>query len=143
MKNYWIITVANPWCDMLLRGLKTMELRKRVPNLQAGDIIFVCRKGGGTVIVGSFELTCLNNYPLFVLTLPRYVELHRVKEYDIREYANGASCLFGLTLSRIRFEGGMKVEDFGYVRNPQNFYRIKPDFWHNIPAEIMTRNLPK
>lgn len=29
IREYWIITVANPYCDLFLRGLKTMELRKR------------------------------------------------------------------------------------------------------------------
>lgn len=136
MKNFWIMTVANPWCDLLLRGLKTMELRKRVPELQVGDVILVCRKGGGSVIVGAFRLTDLCFYSVNYLCQKEKFIQHRVKDDEIKKYANGSSCLFGLRLSRIRFDENIKIEDFGFKRNPQNFVRIKPDFWYNIPLEI-------
>lgn len=137
MRNFWIITVENPWCDLLLRGLKTMELRRRLPHLQAGDVIFVCRKGDGTAIVGAFKLVSVGVYKIFLLGLPKYVRRHRLKDDELKRYANGSSFLYGLTLSRLRFSENLKVEDFGYVRNPQWFYRVKTDWWHKIPQVIM------
>lgn len=136
MKNYWIITVADPWCDLLLRGLKTMELRKKVPNVQAGDIIFVCRKGGGTTIIGVFKLISLESYTLYVLKLPEKNSMHRVKEDEMFKYARESNRLFGLVLKRLKNNENIKIEDFGYTRNPQNFYRIKVDFWYKIPKEL-------
>lgn len=137
MRNFWIMTVANPWCVLLLRGLKTIELRKRVPNLQVGDVIFVCRKGGGTPIVGAFRLLGVSYYSLFCLSQRDKVCQHRLSVDEVKKYANGSSHLYGLRLLRIRFDESIKVEDFGCTRNPQGFYRIRTDFWHNIPEVII------
>ena len=114
-----------------------MELRKRVPNLRVGDVIFVCRKGGGTSIVGAFRLLGVFYYSLFCLCQSEKVLQHWLSADEVKKYANGSSHLFGLRLSLIRFDESKKVEDFGYTRNPQGFYRIRVDFWHNIPEVIM------
>lgn len=137
MREFWIMTVADPWCDLLLRSFKSMELRKRVPNLRVGDVIFVCRKGGGTSIVGAFRLMDLYCYGLSCLSRREKVCQHRLSADEVEKYANGSSHLFGLSLLRIRFDESIKVEDFGYTRNPQGFYRIRVDFWHNIPKVVM------
>lgn len=137
MKNFFIITVANPWCDWLISGYKTMELRRKVPNLKIGDIIFICRKGFGTEIVGAFQLLFWGPYTLVDLKSPRYKQLHRVDDYKIERYANGGCELYGLHLARLRLEKTLKIEDFGYIRNPQCFNKIKTVYWHNIPEEML------
>jgi predicted transcriptional regulator len=136
-KNFWIITVANPYCDLLLRGLKTMELRRLIPALQVGDVIFVCRAGGGTEIVGAFKVQGVNCFSVSYFCRDYVVEKHRVAPELVKSYGKGRPFLFGIILSRIRFRTPLKVEDFGYTGNPQYFYRVKVDFWHKIPSEIM------
>jgi predicted transcriptional regulator len=120
-------------------GLKKMELRKRVPNLQVGDIIFVCRKGGGTTIVGAFRLLGVFYISVYRLCQRGYIYSHFLVADEVKKYAAGHRYLYGMGLSRIYFDESIKVEDFGYTRNPQCFYRIRADFWHNIPEVIMKR----
>ena len=139
MKFFWIITVSNPYCDYLLRGLKTMELRRRLPDIVEGDIIFVCRKGYGTEIVGAFKLEQIICRTVDFFCQPYIRTKHRVCAEEVIKYAHQSPALYGLILSRIRFGECIKVEDFGYTRNPQNFYRIKVDFWHKIPPMFFER----
>lgn len=138
-KNFWIITVANPYCDLLLRGLKTMELRRRIPYVQEGDVIFVCRAAGGTEIVGALKVVSLKRGTISYFCQDYMVRKHRVNPELLKAYGDGRLFLYGLTLSRITFCTPMKVEDFGYTRNPQYFYRIGVDFWHKIPPEIFEK----
>lgn len=137
MRNFWIITISNPYCDYLLRGIKTMELRRRLPGITEGDIILVCRKGHGTEIVGAFKLELIICRTVKYFCQGYLYDSHRVRADEVIKYAHQSPALYGLKLSRIRFGECLKVEDFGYTRNPQNFYRIKVDFWHKIPLNIL------
>lgn len=131
--NYWIITVKEPYCDYILRGLKTMELRKSVPlTLWPGDVIFIVRKGDHGSIVGACSVTSVlvGSVNFFYAY---YDYKHRVGLIEMREYADDDRFLFGIGLKRIEINSlSLNVRSFGYERAPQWFYRIRPEFKSTI-----------
>lgn len=127
--NYWIITVKEPYCGSILRGRKTMELRRAVPPaLRPGDVIFIVRKGDHGNIVGACFVTSIFDGPVTYFCKYHYSE-HCVRLGKIKEYAGDRRRLFGIGLRRIKIDSWcLNVQSFGYERAPQFFYRIRPEF---------------
>lgn len=127
--NYWIITVSQPWCDSILLGLKTMEIRKDVPsNLNVGDIIFIVRKGDRGRIVGACRVESVLKESLSYYLNYCFGE-HRLSGEILKKYVGNRHCVYGIGLERLKLDSWcLNVGSFGYERAPQWFYRIKPEF---------------
>lgn len=131
--NYWIITVKESYCDYILRGLKTMELRKSVPPaLRPGDVIFIVRKGDHGSIVGAcFVTTVRVGTVTYFHTC--YGFAHRVNLGELIEYAGDRRIIYGIGLNRMELGSWcLNVRSFGFNRAPQWFYRIRPEFKSTI-----------
>ena len=136
--NYWIITVANPWCDSILNGWKTMEVRKTVPSdLHYGDVIFIARKGGHGRIVGAFLVVSILSAPVSSFCVHWYSE-HRLTSNVLHDYAGSYSSLVGIGLDRMKLDTwALTVRSFGLERSPQWFYRIRPEYKSTIERVLI------
>ena len=131
--NYWIITVAQPHCDNILRGLKTMEIRRRIPmRMNLGDVIFIVRKGARGHIVGACQVTYLTRGPVSYFCKV-FLEKHRLSADELIEYAGDARFLVGLGLERLRLDTWcLTCQSFGFKRSPQWFYQVSPEYQSTI-----------
>lgn len=131
--NYWIITVAEPYCGQILHGIKTMEIRKRKPaELTLGDIIFIVRKGDKGHIVGACRVFTLTRESVSYFCNYRREE-HRLSATALKEYAGDARLLFGIGLKIQRVDTWcLTVRSFGFERAPQWFYRVRPEYQSTI-----------
>lgn len=136
--NYWIITVANPWCDSILNGLKTMEIRKEVPSsLNIGDIIFIVRKGSRGRISGACRVksVCAGSLDFFINYRPAD---HRLSGELLKKYAGNRNSLYGIGLERVKFDQWcLTVRSFGFERSPQWFYKIRPEYKSTIERVLI------
>lgn len=125
--NYWIITVAEPYCGYILRGSKTMEIRRRVPKgLNPGDIILIVRKGEKGRIVCACRVTSLITESVSYFCNNRLSE-HRVSATALKKYAGDARFLVGIGVKTKRiYILCFYVQAFGFGLAPQWFYRINP-----------------
>ena len=131
--DYWIITVKEPYCGYILRGMKTMEIRKSVPStLRPDDVIFIARKGEKGHIVGACSVTSvLKGSVAYFCTY--FSQRHRLNPSDLKEYAGHCHDLIGIGLNRIKLDTWcLNVRSFGFEMSPQNFYRIKPEYMSTI-----------
>lgn len=131
--NYWIITVDTPWCDYILRGIKTMEIRKDVPSdLNVGDIIFIVRKGGHGCIVGACRVESVLTESLSYFLNYRLCE-HRLSGEMLKKYAGNRHRLCGIGIKSLKLDlWCLNVRAFGYEWAPQWFYRINPEYKSTI-----------
>lgn len=136
--NYWIITVASPWCSYILLGMKTMEIRKSVPtDLNVGDIIFIVRKGEKGHIVGACRVTSVlrESVQFFVSYHSRE---HRLSLGQLNRYAGNRRLLFGIGLKRLKLDAWcLSVRSFGFECSPQWFYRIRPEYKSTIERVLI------
>lgn len=138
--NYWIITVSQPWCDSILLGRKTMEIRKEVPSdLNVGDIIFIVRKGDRGYIACACRVE-----GVFKESLSYYLNYcsgeHRLSGEMLKKYAGKRHSLYGIGLKRLKLDTWcLNVGSFGYERAPQWFYRIKPEFKSMIERVLQVK----
>lgn len=131
--NYWIITVAEPHCSYILRGMKTMEIRRSIPKgLELDDIIFIVRKGEKGHIVGACRVTSL--YKETVADFWLYLRNeHRLSGDALMKYARGAHFLVGIGLRMMRLDTWcFNVQSLGFERSPQWFYRVRPEYQSTI-----------
>lgn len=135
--KYWIITVKEPYCGYILRGMKTMELRNAIPSsLNTGDVIFIVRKGEKGHIVGACCVTSILKESVSYFLNYRKEE-HRVKLLELKEYASDRRFLFGIGLKRMKFNDWcLSVQSFGFERAPQNFYRVSPEYMSTIECVL-------
>lgn len=124
--NYWIITVKEPYCGYILRGMKTMEIRRSCPStLSIGDIIFIVRKGENGHIVGACRVTSLRGGTVDYFDIYHSRE-HRLSKETLKKYAGDRDFLNGIGLERLKLDSWcLNVQSFGFERSPQYFYRIK------------------
>lgn len=136
--NYWIITVANPWCDSILNGRKTMEIRKEVPSdLNVGDIIFIVMKGTRGHIVGACRVESVLKESLSYYLNYRSGE-HRLSADLLKKYAGNRHSLYGIGLKRLKLDTWcLYVQSFGYKRSPQWFYKIRPEYKSTIERVLI------
>lgn len=132
-KNYWIITVSNPWCNSILLDYKTMEIRKNVPsNLNVGDIIFIVRKGNHGHIVGACRVESVLRKPLIYFLNHHSCE-HRLSGEMLKKYVGKSGSLCGIGLKILKSDSwGLTVRSFGFERSPQWFYKISPEYKSTI-----------
>lgn len=125
--NYWIITVKEPYCGYILRGLKTMEIRRTVPPaLRPNDVILIVRKGDKGKIVGACRVTSVLKESVSYYCNYRLQE-HRLKPSKLKEYAGESRSLYGIGIRREKLDTWcLYVASFGYICAPRWFYRIKP-----------------
>lgn len=131
--NYWIITVAEPHCDNILRGLKTMEIRRRIPmRMNLGDVIFIVRKGERGHIVGACQVTYLTRGSvLYFWNYGR--KKHGLSATELIDYAGDARFLVGIGLVRVRLDTvGLTCQSFGFKRSPKWFYKVRPEYQSTI-----------
>lgn len=136
--KYWIITVEEPYCDYILRGMKTMEIRRSIPPLLCpDDVIFIVRKGEKGHIVGACRVTSvLKESPNYFSHYRR--NEHRLCEEMIKKYAGDCRFLYGIGLKRLKLDSWcLNVRSFGYERSPQWFYRIKPEYKSTIERVLV------
>ena len=136
--KYWIITVEEPYCDYILRGMKTMEIRRAIPPLLCpDDVIFIVRKGENGHIVGACRVTSVFKEP--PINFSRYYRhKHRLCEEKIKKYAGDCRFLYGIGLERLKLDSWcLNVRSFGYERSPQWFYRIKPEYKSTIERVLV------
>lgn len=136
--NYWIITVKNPYCDYILRGIKTMEIRKSVPaTLQVGDVIFIARKFFHGSVVGACRVTSILSESVSYFCNYRLQE-HKVSPAFLLEYAANRRRLVGIGLERMTLDTwALNVRSFGFERSPQWFYKIKPEYKSTIERVLI------
>lgn len=136
--NYWIITVANPWCDSILNGRKTMEIRKEVPStLTVGDIIFIVMKGTRGHIVGACSVVSVLKESLSYYLNYRSSE-HRLSGELLKKYAGNRHLLYGIGLERLKLDSWcLYIQSFGYKRSPQWFYKIRPEYKSTIERVLV------
>lgn len=122
----WAITVEKYFCDAMLCGRKTAEVRTRVPmTLGRGDIVYVIRKDSGGKVVCRFvvsEVICGETGPLWV----SYKEEMCMSWIMYAVYADWRKKMY-----LIRFEKLQKpdrvvlLEDLGLLRSPQWFMPVR------------------
>lgn len=140
--NYWIITVKEPYCGLILRGLKTMEIRRSVPaDLRLGDVIFIVRKGEKGHIVGACRVTSVLMESVSYFKNYRIYE-HRLGRPELEKYASGRHNLFGIGLERMELDTWcLNVASFGFEIAPRWFYRIRPEYMSTIEnVKLLNRN---
>ena len=131
--NYWIITVKEPYCGYILRGVKTMEIRRSVPAaLRPDDVIFIVRKGEKGHIVGACRVTSVLKESVSYYSNYRLQE-HRIKLSELKEYAEGSRFLYGIGFKRMKIDTWcLYVASFGFEIAPRWFYRIRPEYMSTI-----------
>lgn len=136
--NYWIITVKEPYCGYILRGMKTMEIRRSVPStFIPGDVVFIVRKGEKGHIVGACRVTSVLKESPNYFAHYRRREL-RLCEEVIKEYAGDRRSLYGIGLKRIYLNSWcLTVRSLGFERAPQHFYKIKPAYISTIDRVLV------
>ena len=136
--KYWIITVKEPYCGYILRGVKTIELRKAIPSsLSIGDVIFIVRKGEKGHIVGACKVTSVKKESVWYYS--HYcIDEHKIYVQDVLDYAGQRRFLFGIGLKKLKlYAWCLYVRSFGYDSPPQNFYRIKPEYMSTIDRVLI------
>lgn len=136
--KYWIITVEEPYCGYILRGMKTMEIRRAIPSLLCpDDVIFIVRKGENGNIVGACRVTSvLKGSPNYFSHYRRHE--HRLCEEEIKKYAGDCCFLYGIGLEIIMADiRRLNVRSFGYEGSSQLFYRIKPEYKSTIERVLV------
>ncbi len=121
----WAITVEKCYCDAMLRGDKTAEVRTRVPMmLGRGDIVYVIQKDTGGKVVCRFvvsEVIHGKTGPLWV----SYKEEMCISWIRYADYADWRKMMY-----LIRFEKLQKPdrvvfrEDLGLLRSPHWFMPV-------------------
>lgn len=120
-----MICVKQPYCNWLIEGIKTMEIRTRIPNqLNIGDKIIVVEKNSGGKVVGSFivkEICMKSPYILGLL----YYDKHKVPHKELMKYAGEKRMLIGIVLQMDEyFYPNRHISDYGFSRTPQWFAEV-------------------
>lgn len=136
--NYWIITVKDPYCNDILRGFKTMEMRKSVPSsLRIGDVIFIARKGCHGEIVAACRVVSIISKPVSYFC-SNWLSAHRLGVDALYDYAGYPQWLVGIGLKTMKLDTWcLTVRSFGYDKAPQWFYRINPAYYKSTIERVL------
>lgn len=118
----WACTVKRKYFDAIKDGRKKYEVRKRVPYLNEGDLLFIC--------CGDKVVVCV---VVFLLKVDKVKAWHLYKYemcIDWPEYMDYLEGIDGVNLIRLRVMGSVVGEELkrfrsAVVRNPQWFSKVK------------------
>jgi len=121
----WMITVRPPFSRWLVEGIKTMEIRTRIPNeLDINDYVYVVEAASGGKVIGRFIVKkIIIAHPRFIAK--PYYEQHRVPYEMFVNYVGKREeiCAIGLELSCV-LNSMATVKDYGLSRAPKWFTKI-------------------
>ena len=122
----WAITVKKYFCDAMLCGRKTAEVRTRVPmTLGRGDIVYVIQKDSGGKVVCRFivsEVFCGETVSLWV----SYKEEMCISWIKYADYADWRKTMYLIRFDKLQVPmRAVFREDLGLLRSPQWFMPVK------------------
>ncbi len=120
----WMITLEKKYCDAILEGRKTIEVRTRIPRaLVPGDYVVVVEKGTKGRVVFSFDIDCLITSTPDLLW-KNYKGTMAIDEIDYLAYTKGKYRVYGLCVRKVyKYTVDLTMEDFGVYRAPQWFVK--------------------
>lgn len=130
-----LISIQYDWVSLILSGLKTVELRKRIPNLKCPIKYYIyCTKGSKETklnkrirgkVVGWFICECTHFIPKDFVGLPQALKGTCVNPKAALDYANGKP-LYGIHVSKLCiYDTPRPLSDFGIKRAPQSWCYIE------------------
>lgn len=116
-----MLSVRPEWCEKIISGEKTVEVRKSMPKLSApfkcyiyctkGDISYpvregmVCHNSGGRVVIGEFVCSEVESFTTdYRMDREQTMRISRqscVGMMDLAEYEYDAPCLFAWHISQL------------------------------------------
>lgn len=117
----WACTVKRKYFEAIKDGRKKYEVRKRVPYLKEGDLLFIC--------CGDEVIVCV---VAFLLKVDKVKAWHLYKDkmcIDLPAYMDYLEGIDEVNLVRLRVKGsvvGEELERFRskIIRNPQWFCKV-------------------
>jgi predicted transcriptional regulator len=121
----WMITVRPPFSRWLVEGIKTMEIRTRIPNeLDIDDYVYVVEAASGGKVIGSFIVKKIIIAHPWFLAKPYYKQ-HRIPYEMFVDYVGKREeiCAIELELSCV-LNSMATFKDYGLSRAPQWFAKL-------------------
>ena len=146
MSKVVLISLRPEWCEKIINGQKTTEVRKTHPNMNPPFKCYIYECGNGKVIG---EFTCNRVTNLFSNSrfwLDEGDVLHTcLSAAEMRKYANGARGLYGWHISDLRVYDhprdlweftGLRETKFGLApgpitRPPQSWRYVEKELWND------------
>lgn len=146
MSKAVLISIRPMWCEKIINGQKTVEVRKTRPKMNPPFKCYIYKCGNGKVIG---EFTCNRVTNLFSNSrfwLDEDDVLHTcLSAAEMRKYANGARGLYGWHISDLRVYDhprdlweftGLRETRFGWepvpiTRPPQSWRYVEEETWND------------
>lgn len=146
MSKAVLISIRPEWCEKIINGRKTIEVRKTRPKMNPPFKCYIYKCGNGKVIG---EFTCNRVTNLFSNSrfwLDEDDVLHTcLSAAEMRKYANGARGLYGWHISDLRVYDhprdlweftGLRETKFGLApgpitRPPQSWRYVEEELWND------------
>lgn len=146
MSKAVLISIRPEWCEKIINGQKTIEVRKTRPKMDTPFKCYIYKCGNGKVIG---EFTCNRVTNLFSNSrfwLDEDDVLHTcLSAAEMRKYANGAHGLYGWHISDLRVYDhprdlweftGLRETKFGLApgpitRPPQSWRYVEEEIWND------------
>ena len=146
MSKAVLISIRPGWCQKIMEGQKTIEVRKTRPKMNPPFKCYIYKCGNGKVIG---EFTCNRVTNLFSNSrfwLDEDDVLHTcLSAAEMRKYANGAHGLYGWHISDLRVYDhprdlweftGLRETKFGaepvpITRPPQSWRYVEEETWND------------
>ena len=149
MSKAVLISIRPEWCEKIINGRKTIEVRKTRPKMNPPFKCYIYKCGNGKVIG---EFTCNRVTNLFSNSrfwLDEDDVLHTcLSAAEMRKYANGARGLYGWHISDLRVydhprdlwefyavpnevEVALKAKPKPITRPPQSWRYVEEETWND------------
>lgn len=118
----WACTVKRKYFDAIKGGRKKFEVRRRVPCLKKGDLLFIC--------CGDEVVVCVVVFLLKVNWVKAWHLYRNEMCIDLPAYMDYLEGIDGVNLIRLRVMGSVVGEELtkfrsAVGRNPQWFSKVK------------------
>lgn len=124
-----LLSVKSVYAELLVAGIKTIELRRRFPtDLEKGTTLFIYSSGGPKAVIGRCEVDSVKKLP--VLELWKLSSPHAMISWDdFMEYFQGCEQGYAILVKKpLRFEKDIqlsKVSGNRITRPPQSYCYLK------------------
>lgn len=131
----WVLTIKQPYVNLIFEGKKTLEVRKKIPKeIKGGDKVFVCVKGNGSKICASFvvaDIVCVSVFRMNEyysdFTCLKYDDLIKYAKGKIREsvFITENRTIYGIGISDLVKLSPIPVTNCGLRVAPQGIVKVK------------------
>ena len=153
MSKAVLISIRPEWCEKIMTGQKTIEVRKTRPKMDTPFKCYIYKCGNGKVI-GEFTCDCIDEYDDDTIFSFRHEDYARWNDFDLdracmhpedfQNYANG-KWLYGWHISDLRVYDhprdlweftGLRETKFGaepvpITRPPQSWRYVEEEIWND------------